>query len=83
MSVQAKAGVGCSFAPRCPHAFDPCLQAEPPLYRIHPHQACTCYRYQDQPVLAWAAMDSAFRKEQASAPQDAHHAEKEGTATLQ
>lgn len=83
MGALAAHGVGCNFASRCPHAFEPCLKAEPPLYRIHPHQACTCYLYQEQPVLPWAEMDTVFRKEQAPAAEGQRQAEKEVTATLE
>ena len=81
MGALATHGVGCNFAPRCHHAFEPCLKAEPPLYRIHPHQAGTCYLYQDQPVLPWAEMDTVFRKEQAPAAEGERQADKEVTAT--
>ncbi len=83
MSAQARVGAGCHFAARCPHTFDLCLQAEPPLYHIHQHQACTCYLYRDKPVLPWAEMDSVFRKEQASVAEAADQVEKEETATPQ
>lgn len=57
-------GQGCVFAPRCPHAFARCLEAEPPLYSIQDHQAATCYLYQDRPVLPWEVMDSVFTRQQ-------------------
>ncbi|MBQ0851104.1 ABC transporter ATP-binding protein [Streptomyces sp. BH-SS-21] len=38
---------GCRFAPRCPHAADVCLDADPPLLAIGPHRATACVR---QPV---------------------------------
>jgi peptide/nickel transport system ATP-binding protein len=81
MGAQATPGKGCPFASRCPHAFDLCLKAEPPLYRIHPHQAGTCYLYQDQPMLAWADMDTVFKKEQAPIPSAGKQAEMEVTPT--
>jgi peptide/nickel transport system ATP-binding protein len=57
---QAKAGAGCTFAPRCPRAFGPCLQAAPPLYRIGSHQAAACYLYQEQSVIPSEDMDQVF-----------------------
>jgi peptide/nickel transport system ATP-binding protein len=38
--------VGCIYYPRCPHRFDRCLSAPPPLYRIDglDHEA-SCYLY--------------------------------------
>ena len=83
MGGHAKLGVGCKFAPRCPYAFTPCLEAEPPLYRIHKHQAAACYLYQDHAVLPWEQMDTAFLKEQAPAAQTKEQAEQEVTPTLQ
>jgi oligopeptide/dipeptide ABC transporter ATP-binding protein len=38
---------GCKFAPRCPHAFSPCLEKAPPLFETNEHRATACYLYQD------------------------------------
>ena len=65
LGQQATPGKGCLFAPRCPHAFEPCLKEAPPLYRVHTHQAAACYLHQQRPVLAWGEMDQAFVKAQA------------------
>src|SRR5262249_4566882 len=51
MGRQARPGPSCKFAPRCPHAFEPCVQAEPPLFKIRPDQAAACYLYQEQPTI--------------------------------
>jgi oligopeptide/dipeptide ABC transporter ATP-binding protein len=59
---QAKTAGGCRFASRCPHAFDRCLQAVPPLYRIHEDQAAACYLYQEQDVLPSEEMDQVFAR---------------------
>lgn len=77
MGRMAKPGVGCKFAPRCAHAFEPCLKVEPPLYRIHSHQAASCYLYQDSESLPWEKMDTIFRKEQAPGSQTQSQAETE------
>jgi peptide/nickel transport system ATP-binding protein len=69
MAHLAKPGIGCKFAPRCPHTFAPCLVEAPPLYRIHTHQAATCYLHQDRPTLPWEEMDALFVKQQAPAVQ--------------
>lgn len=79
MGQMAKPGVGCKFAPRCAHAFEPCLQVEPPLFRIHPHQAASCYLYQDNETLPWDKMDTIFLKEQAPGSQTQSQADKEAT----
>lgn len=42
---------GCKFAPRCPHVFDDCHQAQPPLYHTDERRAVACYLQQDSPVL--------------------------------
>ena len=34
---------GCRFQPRCPHAFEPCDRAEPPLVEAHPGQWARCW----------------------------------------
>ena len=36
---------GCPFAPRCGHAFEPCLEAPPPLERIGEGHLRACYRH--------------------------------------
>lgn len=36
---------GCSFAPRCPHAFGPCHETEPARVRIAPHHYASCHLY--------------------------------------
>jgi peptide/nickel transport system ATP-binding protein len=54
---RAQRGVGCKFAPRCPHAFAPCIEKAPPLYNISGQQAAACYLYQDRPVVPWDEMD--------------------------
>jgi peptide/nickel transport system ATP-binding protein len=35
---------GCSFAPRCPHAADVCLAAEPPLFEVGEGRRAACVR---------------------------------------
>lgn len=77
LGQQAKPGVGCHFAPRCPHAFEPCLKVAPPLYRIHPQQGAACYLYQDRPTLPWEEMDTIFKKEKAPIAQPTTRAMKE------
>ncbi|MCL4858324.1 MAG: ABC transporter ATP-binding protein, partial [Caldilineaceae bacterium] len=54
---RAQPGVGCKFAARCPHAFEPCIETAPPLYRSDGRRAATCYLQMEQPVLPWEEMD--------------------------
>ncbi|HSM54532.1 MAG TPA: ABC transporter ATP-binding protein [Candidatus Sulfomarinibacteraceae bacterium] len=58
LSAQAKEGQGCSFAPRCPQAFEPCLEKAPPLYCTNPSRAVTCYLYEEHVELPAVEMDS-------------------------
>src|SRR6266540_978441 len=44
-------GTGCRFYSRCPFAMDKCKQ-DPPLFRIHEHQAASCYLLEGHPVIA-------------------------------
>ena len=81
IGAQAKPGVGCPFAARCPYAFEPCLKVAPPLYRVHPHQAAACYLYQDQPTLPWEEMDTIFIKALAPAAAGMSQAEMEVSPT--
>ena len=57
---QAVDGVGCKFAPRCPHAFEPCLQAAPPLFQTEPNRTAACYLYKEHTALTAEKMDSVF-----------------------
>jgi oligopeptide/dipeptide ABC transporter ATP-binding protein len=59
-------GIGCKFAPRCPHAFEPCLKAAPPLYEVGPHQVAACYLYQDHDTIQSEEMDRIFDRSQVS-----------------
>jgi peptide/nickel transport system ATP-binding protein len=49
--VGDKAGAGCRFAPRCPHAGPACATGIPPLYRVGPTQVASCVLHAAQPVL--------------------------------
>ncbi|MBN1287133.1 MAG: ABC transporter ATP-binding protein [Anaerolineae bacterium] len=56
----AKPGAGCVFAPRCPHAFGPCLEASPPLFRTGQHQLTACYLFDQYDSVSVEEMDSVF-----------------------
>jgi peptide/nickel transport system ATP-binding protein len=43
-------GAGCKFLARCPYAMDKC-QTPPPLFRLNQHQAASCYRYDQSPLI--------------------------------
>lgn len=60
MGKRAVVGVGCRFARRCPHAFEPCLQETPPLYQIDPNRAAACYLYREHPAVPADEMGSLF-----------------------
>jgi oligopeptide/dipeptide ABC transporter ATP-binding protein len=38
---------GCSFHPRCPHAFAPCPEDVPPLYRVGADHVAACHLLKD------------------------------------
>lgn len=48
---------GCRFYPRCPHRFDRCLEAQPPLYQLEEngHEA-SCYLYDETETERLTAM---------------------------
>jgi oligopeptide/dipeptide ABC transporter ATP-binding protein len=60
MGRQSTGGAACKFAPRCPHAFEPCVQAAPPLYKVGANQAAACYLYQEQPTIPSEELDRLF-----------------------
>ncbi len=43
-------GTGCKFQARCPQAMDIC-KTRPGLFQLEPHQAASCFLYQDKPKL--------------------------------
>ena len=43
---------GCAFTDRCPHVMPMCHESPPPLFRIDPGRAATCFLYRDRPALA-------------------------------
>jgi peptide/nickel transport system ATP-binding protein len=42
--------VGCPFQSRCPMAMEVC-KTRPPLFRVQPNQAASCYLHTDQPQV--------------------------------
>ena len=42
---------GCLFADRCPEVMKRCREAPPPLYRINPDRAATCYLHDEHGTL--------------------------------
>jgi peptide/nickel transport system ATP-binding protein len=39
---------GCTFADRCPHVMPMCHESAPPLFRLDPARAASCFLYRDQ-----------------------------------
>jgi ABC-type oligopeptide transport system ATPase subunit len=48
---------GCPFTDRCPHVMQMCHESPPPLYRIDPGRAATCFLYRDRPALPSEALN--------------------------
>jgi oligopeptide/dipeptide ABC transporter ATP-binding protein len=46
---------GCRFQPRCPYAFEPCRDFEPPLDQQGPGRAVACWLHTPPPAAAGAA----------------------------
>jgi peptide/nickel transport system ATP-binding protein len=53
---------GCRFANRCPHAFEPCTKAPPPLYMTSSTQASACYLYQNSETLNRGDISTFFKR---------------------
>lgn len=53
---------GCRFANRCPHVFDQCVKAPPPLYHTSDDQVAACYLYQGGDVLERGDITSLFKE---------------------
>lgn len=43
---------GCRFAPRCPHAFDRCLQEVPSLMKVDDQRSVRCFLYDKEEAKA-------------------------------
>src|SRR5437899_1744715 len=44
---------GCTFADRCPYVMTVCRETAPPLFRLDPGRAATCFLYRDEgPALS-------------------------------
>ncbi len=39
---------GCTFADRCPYVMQMCRESVPPLYRVDPARAASCFLYRDR-----------------------------------
>jgi hypothetical protein len=39
---------GCTFADRCPHVMPMCNESAPPLFRLDPMRAASCFLYRDR-----------------------------------
>jgi oligopeptide/dipeptide ABC transporter ATP-binding protein len=57
---KAKPGVGCVFAPRCPRAFQSCLESPPPLFHTQRHRLTACYLYDGHASVPMEEADSVF-----------------------
>lgn len=40
---------GCAFNPRCPHAFEPCLERHPSLIEVGPQRVAACHLLEETP----------------------------------
>jgi peptide/nickel transport system ATP-binding protein len=66
---QAIGAAACKFALRCPHAFERCLNAAPPLYEVHPHQAAACFLHGDHKAVQPEEMDRMFDRSTGQSPE--------------
>ena len=60
---------GCSFAPRCPHAFDRCWSEVPPLYQVDADQAAACFLRAESPLLPKGEIGQAFHRPDGTPPE--------------
>jgi len=58
---------GCRFAPRCPYVMEECWTTIPPLFRIDPDRAATCFLYKEHPALPSEAIGEVFNRAQSAA----------------
>ena len=48
---------GCAFTDRCPYVMQMCHENPPPLYRIDPGRAATCFLYRDRTALPYEELN--------------------------
>jgi peptide/nickel transport system ATP-binding protein len=58
---------GCRFAPRCPYVMDECWDTIPPLFRIDPDRAATCFLYKQHDALPSERIGEVFHRPQPAA----------------
>ncbi|MGQ9815224.1 MAG: oligopeptide/dipeptide ABC transporter ATP-binding protein, partial [Candidatus Roseilinea sp.] len=63
--IQAKEGdfgstKGCRFAARCPFVMDRCRESQPPLFKLEPTRAASCFLYDECPRLENRDVSSLF-----------------------
>lgn len=61
---------GCRFAPRCPHAVEACVRAEPPPLRTDDDRFSRCLLHTGAPPMTDPDVASAFRSRPASLRSD-------------
>jgi peptide/nickel transport system ATP-binding protein len=60
---------GCRFADRCPRAFDPCRETEPPLAELEPGHLVACHLHNDGARVAPTARSTAPQERREGEPQ--------------
>jgi peptide/nickel transport system ATP-binding protein len=60
---------GCRFADRCPRAFDPCRETEPPLAELDPGHLVACHLHNDGVRVAPTARSAAPQERREGEPQ--------------
>jgi peptide/nickel transport system ATP-binding protein len=58
---------GCRFAPRCPYVMDECWDTIPPLFRIDPDRAATCFLYKEHEAIPSEGIGEVFHRPQPAA----------------
>lgn len=63
--IQAKEGEfgaakGCRFAARCPFVMERCRASQPPLFKLEPTRAASCFLYEEFPPLENEELSSLF-----------------------
>ena len=61
-----RASTGCPFAPRCPYVMDECWETIPPLFRIDPDRAASCFLYKEHPAIKSEEIGVLFRRPEAA-----------------
>ncbi|HEU5330988.1 MAG: ABC transporter ATP-binding protein [Thermomicrobiales bacterium] len=72
-AANGHANHGCLFADRCPYVMPRCREAPPPLYRMEPYRAASCYLREEGATALEGDITQVFREQALAAGGERMH----------